>query len=883
MRRSLQSPLWKMPVDEEVAEELELHLELRTRQYVEEGLSEEEARKKALERFGDPGHLDALCRQLAQQRDRCSRWRERLDDLVSDVRLALRQLRRRPGFTATAVLLLGLGIGAGVASFSLLDRALLQPPPFDRPEGIVTVWESHNARGRSKNVVGPANFVVWREQNRSFERLAGLITIRVNLTGDGEPVRAAARVVTEGYFEILGRAPLLGRTLVPEDFQGEGRRVVVLSHSLWQRRFGGDPGVVGRLVEIDGTAREVVGVMPPRVGLDMGPLVSPYGDEPDLWSPLAVTEAWRAPGGRWLMVIGRLRSGVSPDEAGAEMDALAARAQELFPDFNAGWGANVVPLAGHLRAHLRLPILALSGTVALMLLIVCVNTASLLLLRAAGRRGEVALRSALGAGRGRLARQLLTEGAVLALLGGAAGIALAVLLHRIAPLLLPADLLPGLGSGLTPRSFAVALALVAFATAVFGGLPALLSLRRRATLRSARTTEDRGRHRLRSGLVVAEISLAVVLLVGAGLMLRSMHQLLAVDPGFEQNGVLSLAVSVRRGTEEAATRQFWQRLLERTAALPGVERVGAVSHIPLASVGAATSYFPTDRPEPAPGERPTAEIRVVRGDYFAAMGTPLLAGRNFDDRERADATMGSVIVNQTLAESRWPGQSPLGKRLRVHWGERGEREVVGVVGDVRFADLETPPRDTIYFPHEQEVENGLTLVLRSRLPADQLLPGVRAALAELDPSLPIYNVGSLTGVVAGSVAEKRFLSRAIALFALLALLLAAFGIYSTSAFAVVERTRELGLRLALGSTPGQVAGLVLRQAGKLAALALVAGVAAALTLGELARALLYGVQPADPTTLALVVTVLGAAALLAALGPALRAASLEPMRTLKEE
>ncbi|HEX4954041.1 MAG TPA: ABC transporter permease [Thermoanaerobaculia bacterium] len=883
MRRSVQSPLWKVPVDEEVAEELALHLELRTRQYVEEGLSEEAARGKALERFGDPGRFDALCRQLAQQRDRRSRWRERLDDLMGDARLALRQLGRRPGFTATAVLLLGLGLGAGVASFSLLDRALLQPPPFAHPEGILTVWETQEARARLKNVVGPANFVLWREENESFERLAGFITIRVNLTGDGEPLRAASRVVTEGYFEILGRAPSMGRTFVPEDYLGEGGDVAVLSHRLWLQRFGGDPAVIGKRVEIDGTAHEIVGVMPPGVGLDMGPSVSPYGDEPDLWSPLAVTEAWRAPRGRWLMVLGRLRPGVSPGQAAAEMDALAARGEALFPDFNAGWGAHVVPLAEHLRAHLRLPILALAGAVALMLLIVCVNTVSLLLLRAAGRRGEVALRSALGAGRGRLARQLLTEGAVLALLGGTVGMVIALLLQRLAPSFLPAELLAGLGSGLAPSSLAVAFALVGFATLVFGGLPALFALRSQGTLRSARTTEDRGRHRLRSGLVVAEIALAVVLLVGAGLMLRSMRQLLAVDPGFDQNDLLTLSVSVRRGTEEAATRQFWQRFLERVAALPGVEKAGAVSHIPLASVGAATSYFSTDRPEPAPADQPAAAIRVVRGDYFAAMGTPLLAGRGFDSRDQAGAALGSVVVNQTLAERNWPGQSPLGKQLRVYWGEAGEREVVGVVGDVRFADLETPARDTIYFSHEQEVESGLTLVVRTRLPADQLLPGVRAALAELDPSLPIYNVRSLAGVVAGSVAEKRFLSRAIALFALLALLLAAFGIYSTSAFAVVERTRELGLRLALGSTPGQVAGLVLKQAGRLTAVALAAGLVAALTLGEVARALLFGVQPTDPATLATVVSVLGAAALLAALGPALRAASLEPMRTLKEE
>jgi len=883
VRRRTRSPLWKVPVENEVREELAFHVEMRTREYVEAGMDEEEARRRAEARLGDARRLAADCRRIARRRDRRYRLADLADDVRADGRFALRQLARRPAFTAALVLILALAIGANVAAFSLLDRTLLQPPPYPRPQGLVTLWESKASSGGAKNMVGPANFVAWQEETRSFSAMSGFISVSATLGGDGEPLRAAARYVTDGYFQILGRPALLGRPLVAEDFAGEGRDVVVLSHGLWQRRFGGDAGVVGRTLPVDGTAREIVGVMPPG-GLDMGPAFTPYGDAPDVWLPMTVSEEWRQPRGRWLMVLARLADGATAASAQTEMDALAERLYRRWPDFNDGWSFLAVPLAEHLRSDKRLPVLTLSAAVVLLLLVAGVNTAGLLLARAAGRGGEVAVRTALGAGPARLARQMLTEGCVLALAAGALGLALGDLALRFLYPLLPPHLTPQGPPALDLAAVGVTVALCLLCSLLFGLPPAFYAWRRQSGwLRAATAVGGRSRRRLRAALVFAEVAVAVVLLVAAGLLLRSTHRLLQVDPGFDRAGVVTISSRVANGTEETRVDQIWDQIVQRTAALPGVERAGAVTHVPLASAGAATSYYATDRPLPLPADRPVADVRIVRGDYFRTMGIPLLAGRGFDERERSNDKVGAVIVNESVARRLWPGESALGKRLQVYWGDDREREIVGVVGGVHHASLKQPGRDAVYFPHRQEIENGMTLVLRSGLDAEALLPAVRQVVAEVDPTMPLFDVGTLSRVVREASSEQRFVAGVVAVFALLALFLAGFGIFSVSAFAVAERGREIGLRLALGASRGAVARMVLRQAAVLTGLALAAGLALSLLAGRFVESLLFEVRPGDPLTLATVTAVLAACALLAAWGPARRAAAVAPMQALRLE
>ncbi|HVS15090.1 MAG TPA: ADOP family duplicated permease [Thermoanaerobaculia bacterium] len=819
--------------------------------------------------------------------------------LRAELRAAARALWRRPGLSALVVTLLAAGIGAAALVFSLIQGILLEPLPFLEPERLVSIWErsmaaseggGEDAVRRVKNVVSPANFLDWRAQSSTVERMAGFAVTPANLTGAGadgavEPRRVRLGLVTEGWFEVLGVAPALGRTFTADETVPGGALTTVLADHTWRTVFGGDPDVLGRSVRVDGRDFEVIGVMPPGMELDMGRAAGPLGAPADLWTPLPITEQWQTRRGRWMLVIGRVAPGAGLEQARAELATIAERLADEHPDFNTGWSTTVVGLRDHVTSSVRSVLLLLFGAVLLVLLIVCANVAALLLARTAARADEIAVRGALGATRRRLLLQLLGETVLLFVLGAVAGLLAArVALGGLARWL-PADL-PRLDNvGVDARVASAALLAALLAGVVSGLVPALWAtgtagLRARAALGGASG-------RLRSALVGGQAALALVLLAAAGALLSSVRDQLATDPGFETDSLLSLSLSLPRAAYPApeAQRDFFDRLLERVEALPGVRSAGAVTFPPLGGSGAATSYWPIDRPEPEPGEDTYTDVRVVAGDFHRTLGIPLVEGRLFESRDRAETDRVPVVVSRELAEQTWPGRSVLGQELAVTWGRaRAVRaEVIGVVGDVRFADLVTEPRPALYFPLARDEASAMTVMLSTRTDPETLAPLLRATVGELDPELPIESLRTMRAVVHEVVARDRFALQLVSAFAVAALLLSAIGLYGAVAFQVRARRAEIGLRLALGASPRAIGRGVVLRAVRLVALSAAVGVALALAAGRLAAAAVAGGTLDRGWTLAVAVATLLAAGAIAAALPAWRAARLDPARTLRSE
>jgi len=804
-----------------------------------------------------------------------------VDTLLQDLRYALRQLARSPAFSLVAGLALALGIGANTAIFSVVDALLLRPLPVKDPDGIVIVWENNRARNRPRNVVGPANFVRWQEQNTVFERMAWFVVLPMNLTGGGEPEQVSTALVTASFFDVLGVGAAQGRSFVPEDGVEGSPDVVAVSHGLWQRRFGSDPGLVGRTVSVNGTPRTVVGVLPPTLRLPPGA---------ELWVPSTLpAERARNSRGRSLVVVARLKPGVSREQAQAEMDVIAARTEQERPDFNAGWGATVVPLHEQLVGDVRPALLVLVGAVAFVLLIACANVANLLLARATTREKEVAIRMALGAGRGRLVRLWLTESAVLGTLGGLLGVLLAFWALSALIALLPANLsgLADVSIDLPALAFALALSLLT--AVIFGLAPALQASGTSqwdALKEGSRTSgEGAGAHVLRGAFVAGEVALALTLLVGAGLLIRSFARLTSVDPGFRSENLLTLGVSLPTSRYGEAAKQvvFFEEAVARIEALPGVVAAGAISFLPLAGPGAATSFKAEGLPEPPAGEEPVADVRAVTRDYLRAMRIPLRRGRFFDERDTADAAVRKVAVDETLAERFWPGQDPVGRTIVMSWGQPVRGEIVGVVGDVRLAGLDSPPRSTLYWHLPQLPYSRMTLLVRTEGSPEAALGAVRAQIAALDPEQPVSQIRTMQDVVAGSVQQPRFTVLLLGLFAGTALLLAMLGIYGVMAYTVGRRTREIGIRLALGAGRADILRSVLGRGIALTGVGAGLGLLAAAGLSRFLRSLLFEVTPTDPWTFAGVTLLLAGVALLACYLPARRATRVDPMVTLRCE
>jgi putative ABC transport system permease protein len=803
-------------------------------------------------------------------------------DFFSDLRFAVRGLIRSRAFTAAALLTLAIGIGANAAIFSVLDALLLKPLPYPDPERLVIVWEKNIPRQRMDNVVSPGNYIHWSEQARVFERMAGVgqaSFFRMTITGaGGDPEEMPAQAVTADFFPILGVQPAHGRWFLPEDDK-PNTRVVVLSHALWTRRFGADPGIVGRAITLNGNAFTVVGIMPPEFYF--------IEREATLWVTIGLPAEARTPRGRWMLVVARMKPGVTLPQAQAEMDTITARLTAQFPDFNTGWGANVVPLHQQVVGRVRPAVLTLVAAVGAVLLIACANVANLLLARGASRRRELAVRAALGAGRGRLVRQLMAESVALAAVGAIGGLLLAW--WGIATFRIAAEA----GFSL-PRAHEIALSArvvlftlgLSLVTAVlFGLVPAFAAagLDLQNSLKDGARADDARGGRLRSLLVVSEIAVALVLLAGAGLLIRSFARLVDVNPGFRPEQVLSAKVSVPTVRYDVGKRvRFFDELVKRIEAMPGVRSAGGVSFLPMAGPAAATGFEMEGREKPAPGAGPVCEVRVATGRYFAAMGIPHVAGRLFDERDSREKTR-TVIINQTMARQYWPNEDPIGKRISVYWFDEGWDEIVGVVGDIRHATLETASRPMIYFPPGRSSYPWIALVVRTAGEPAALGPALVKEIHAMDPLLPVANLQPMEAVISRSVAERRMVMAILAGFAVVAALLAAIGIYGVMAYSVAQRTREIGVRMALGAKPGDILRLVLGRALGLTAIGAAIGAAGAIALTRFMTTLLFDTEPTEPAVFAMVIGGLVAVAAAASLLPGRAAARVDPLVALRTE
>jgi putative ABC transport system permease protein len=804
-----------------------------------------------------------------------------MDALLQDFKHAVRRLAKSPGFTLAAVVTLALGIGATTAIYSVVDAVLLRPLSFGDPGRLVLVWERFGARNQDRNVVNPANYLDWRDRATSFADLAAIGWAQQTFTGD-VPELIQGREVTPNFFRTTGVAPLLGRTFTPAEAATGGPNVIVLGYGLWQRRFGGHTGIVGRSVPVAGGTALVLGVMPPA----LRPM--PWGTE-EYWEPMRLNEGDRARHGRYTLVLGRLKPGVTVAAAQAEMDVITGQLQQEYPDFDTGWTANVVTLTDQVVGSVRQALWVVLGAVILVLLIAAANVGNLVLARVEARHRELAVRTALGASRTRLVTQWLVESALLAIAGGTAGVLLASwgveLLVALAPPSIPrlAEI------SVDTRVLAVA-ALVSIVVGIGAGLPAALGVTTQglaAGLRgeSGRTTTDRATRRWRDGLVVAQVSLALVLLSGAGLLIRSLQRLEAVPPGFDISHLTTMAVDLPPSTYAGGAKQaaFYQQLTDRIRAMPGVSEAGAASLIPFVPQGGATRFTIVGRPQPKPGEWTSADIRTVDPGYFAALRVPLLRGRTFTAADRAAAQL-VVVVNETMARQYFPDEDPLGERLQVNWSDpQAHPEIVGVVGDVRTSALDADIKPMIYYPLAQAPTGSMTLAIRHSGDPGPLVASVRAAVRNLDHDVPLTDVATMSTRLARSMSDRRYPMLLLSGFAALAVLLAAVGLYGLLSYVVSRRTREIGIRMALGADRRALLGLVLRDGVRLtligAGIGAVASSVAARALGHL----LYGVGPTDPLTFAAVGLLMVAVAVVASYLPAARATRVDPVEALRTE
>jgi putative ABC transport system permease protein len=797
-----------------------------------------------------------------------------LEESWRDLGLAARLLRKSPGFTGVVVLTLALGIGASAAIFSVVDGVLLRPLAYRQPDRLVVIQETLLPQ-LPEFAVSPHHYFEWKKQVSSFESLAAMHDGSYNLTGPGEPVRVSAGRVTSNTFSTLGVGPALGRDFSPdEDLPGKDH-VVILSHGLWLRQFGGRPDILQQTIGLDGRPFRVIAVMPPGFQLD-GPL--------DLFTPAAYDDSWVHDIG----AVGRLRAGVTLDQVRSEMTLITQRLARADPDSHTGWGVKLTAMHEARVRDVRPVLWSLLGAVGFLLLIACANVANLFLARGTVRAREIAVRTAMGASRGRVVRQLVTESVLLALIGGALGVVVARLGIDALLALAPESLPRAREIALDGRALEFTWVLAVVTGVVFGLAPALQASRvslSEALKEGRRTATDGRRHqRLRGALVVGQVAVAVVLLVGAGLLIRSFSLLQNVHPGFRPQGALAATLSLpqskyARGSEVSA---FAERAVRQLTAIPGVEAAGACQGFQFAGIFDFVFLDVAGRPPPPTGEAPRANVFLVTGDYFRAMGIPLLRGRLVDARDSASNPRVTVI-NETMAKRLFAGEDPVGRRVAVA-GRNDWVVIVGVVGDARPDRLDgVVPMQAYGALAQTHADWGaLTFVVRGAAAA-ALPAAIRAAIRSVDGGQAVTSIRPLATLVASSLARQRFTMILFAVFSAAALLLAAIGIYGVMAYAVSQRTGEIGIRVALGARTGDILRLVFRQGGRLVALGLAVGLAGALALTRLLAAMLFGVSSHDPLTFAAIATLLSLVAVLACLIPARRAARVDPMTALRAE
>ena len=873
-------------VQADVDDELRFHLDMRAEELVRAGLTVADARAQALREFGDVREareeLAAIDRRRTGRRDRADWW----SDLWHDTRFAARVLRRQRGFATVVLLTLTLGIGANTAIFTVVDAALLRPLPYRQPDQLVHLWETKGGDISDRSEASYPDFLDWRAQAREFSAIEGYDPTNLTVATDGgEPLMLQGARVTPGFFGMLGVRPALGRDFAHADAVPGGGTAVLLGHGFWQRRFGGDSAVIGRSILLDRRRYTVIGVLPPALHF------APVGDA-ELWLPLdPAAQRTSERFNHWLNVVARLRPGVTIDRGRSDLSGVMRRLADQYPETNAGRDIAVVPLREEIVGPVRQTLLVLLGAVGCVLLVACVNVAGLMLVRSAARGGEIAVRSALGAARERIVRQLLVESALLSVAGGALGVIAAQLGVRGIVAALPSQLtssMPYLHALRVDGSVMVYAATLAIVAGVLSGLaPALYVSRPSAAQllrRGGRGGASSARPRLRGALVAAQLALTMVLLVAAGLMTRSLGQLLRVDAGFQPEQVVTARIALSGAAYDSSDRQqqFFEMLVGRVRALPGVRAAGAVINLPLA--GGGTNTFRVEGgPDPDRAHRPEAIMRGVAGDYFRAMGIPIAAGRVFtaEDREGRPPVL---VVSTGLARRQFGDPSrAVGQRLRFYAFPESAWTIVGVVGDVKTARLDADAPPTIYYTHLQAAENRMTVVARTAGDEAALAAAVRREAHALDPRVPVYNVGTMEQQIAQSPAvfARRLPLRLVGAFAAAALALAVIGIYGLIAYTVAQRTQEIGVRIALGAQGRNILALIVREGALLAVAGISIGLVVALWATRMLGSLLYGVGATDPLTYAAVAVLLGAISVAASYVPAQRAARVDPMVALR--
>jgi putative ABC transport system permease protein len=860
--------------DREMNAELESHLQLHIDDQMRQGATPEEARRRAVMKLGgvEPA------REAYRDRQRLPL----VETTVRDIRYALRALVARPGFSVAAILVLALGIGANTAIFSVVYAVLLRPLPYADPGRLVQVWHVPPPKafpGMTRFSVSPANYLDWKRQNHVFERMSIMRFALFNLGHSGEPETLRGEAVEADFFPMLGVPPILGRTFTADEARLGGPKVVVLGHALWTRRFGAQASIVGRSIALDGEPYTVLGVLPASFR---------YPDWAELWVPVALTpEQWAVRDNHNAMVLARLKPGVDISTARAEMDTISQRLARQYPVDDSGWGATVIGLHEGLVEDVRPALLVLVGAVGFVLLIACANVANLVLARTLARRREIAVRLALGASRGRVMRQILTETMLLGLAGGALGLLVANSALGL--------ILAFLGDAL-PTSTSVTLdvpvLVTTLALSIGSGILAGLGAAGRATgatlhdalRQGGRTGSDSSGRRTRGWLVTAEVALSIVLLIGAGLMIRTVLVLQRVDPGFDGRGVITMSIILPEAKYPKPQQlQFYDRLLERVRALPGVEAAGVTNSLPLDPDGGSRWPVAVEgQPAAIAAEQPQVSGNLISPGYLKSLKIPIVRGRDFEAADTLDSRP-VVLVSEAMARHFWPDRDPIGQRITCIFFPDTRFEVVGIVRDVRAEGLEaTTNTEAMYIAYAQHANPFMSLSVRGASAALLANP-ITAAVRELDRDQPVTNVRTMESLVDGSISQKRFTMLLLGAFATLALVLAAVGTYSVLAYSVRQRLREIGIRLALGARPGEVVRLVILEGLRPTSLGVALGLAGAAALGGVLSRFVYGVSSMDPATFSAVGAIVLAVGVGASLVPAYRATRVDPITTLREE
>ncbi len=880
--RSLPARIWaslrKERLDRELDEEIESHLEMAVEENIRHGMSPAEARSAARREFGGLEQMKEQYRDLGRLR-----W---VEAVFQDLRYAARRLRRSPGFTMAALLILALGLGANTAIFSVIDAVLLRPLPFPEPDRLVGVWEETPMFGLKYSPAAMGNYVEWRDQNRVFQETGALEQWQFRLTGDGRPEEVLGSYVTSSLFHVLGAKPLIGRTFAQGEDQPGAPKTVVLSYGLWQRRCGGSSDVVGTHIRVNDEPYLVIGVM--------GEGFRFPNSDTELWAPLGAllpAEEWTNKGRHNLMAVARLAPGVTVEQADENIRSIAAGLSRDYPETNAGVGAFVAPLQDFYVSSQRPLYAILLGTVCLVLLIACANLANLLLTRAAHGQRETAVRSALGASSWALARQGLAETTLLSLVGGAIGLAVAELTFGFLGHLVPAQIAASTPLTLDYRVLAFTLAVSAATALLCGAAPILQALRIDVnhTLRQGGSRAGTGRttHRLRAALVVSQVALSLVLLIGAVLLIRTFASLRGVDPGFRPDNVVTMRVPPAPAMYGDSQRRmiFYRDVLERIESLPGVISAGFTTGVPLAFKGWQNMVTAEGAPETKQGGKPMANFRLVTPDYRKTMGIPLLRGRDIQESDGPDARP-VAMINQAMARMLWPGQDALGKRFRNGgWPLEGKPwiTVIGIVADIKQTGLDKPARPEMYIPHRQSLNIPPVLAVRTRGDPTGLVDAIRERIRSVDPDQPIANVATMEQILDREVFERRLQTILLSAFAGLALLVSAFGVYGVVSYIVEQSRHEIGVRMALGARPAEAVGNVLGSGLQMVAGGVAMGLIVALGMTRFLSHVLFGIGPRDIPTFAGVAIVLVTVGVFATLIPAVRATRVDPIAALREE